>query len=87
MDKQKLVGGIAVLALIAGGLLTCFTPGGFLQAKPEERTVVDTPLVDVRVTSQEEQPGLVSPGPIAGFVLLGLGAVGVVAALAMKPQS
>jgi hypothetical protein len=88
MNKRKLVGGLAVLALIAGALLVCLAPGGFFQQAPENRTVVDTPVVRINVASEDEdQASLSSPGPVAGFVLLGLGAVGLVAAFAMKPQS
>jgi len=77
MDKRRLIFGLAVLLLIAGAALACFAPGGlFNRAK---LTSVDTPF-----GSFSKSEAVSSSGPVIGYVLLGLGGVGVVVGFALK---
>jgi hypothetical protein len=76
VDTRKLVFGLSVLLILAGILLALFTPGGLLNKQDDLTNLMGSFGLSVQRTS---------PGPIIGYVLLGLGAVGVVVAYAMKP--
>lgn len=79
MDKKRLVIGLSVLLMIGGLVLIGFAPGGFFN--PVASTIVDMPWLTVE-GKREVKLGM--PGPVAGFVLLGVGALGVVIGLALK---
>jgi hypothetical protein len=79
MNFKRLIGGLSFLTLFTGVLLLLFIPGGFLNPYPQ----VYVDLVGPRGIL----PGGVSldqPGHIAGFVLLGVGAVGFVVLWSLK---
>lgn len=78
MDKRRLVLGLGVLLLIAGALLACFTPGGLFSS--DGSPSIATPFGTFSVPGEKKS----SAGPIIGYVLVGVGAVGLVAAFAMK---
>lgn len=78
MDKRRLVLGLAVLLMVVGGVLACFTPGGLFNSSYEKS--LETPFGSVTVTGQKKS----SEWPIVGYVLLGAGALGLVLAFAMK---
>jgi hypothetical protein len=77
MDKRRLIIGLAVLFLITGTALACFTPGGFFNRRNE--AVAYTPFGKISIGENES-----TPWPIIGYVLLALGGVGAVIAFAMK---
>ena len=79
MDKRRLVLGLGVLLLIAGALLACFTPGGIFNTGGSE--VLATPIGTFTVPAERKS----SAWPVVGYVLLGVGALGLVVAFAMKP--
>jgi hypothetical protein len=83
MDKRKLIAGLAVLLLIAGVLVALFAPSGLLNPGVVKETI-DTPIATFTHTAR------VAPDsnlPILGYVLAGVGGVGLVVAFAMKPQA
>jgi hypothetical protein len=90
IDLTRLGQALAVLCLGAGLFLLCLTPGGFLnKTLPEDcRKYRDLPAYGVisRRLSCEERAyvELGNAGPVAGFVLIGLGALGLVVAYAKK---
>src|SRR5437868_5050597 len=77
MDTRRLIFGMAVLLLAVGFALAAFTPGGWFNRGASE--TFNTPFGSVTVTDEKS-----SAGPIIGYVLLGLGGVGLVTAFAMK---
>jgi hypothetical protein len=77
MDKRRLIFGLAALLLIAGAALACFAPGGLFNRV--NVTSVDTPFGSFSKTEV-----LSSSGPVIGYVLLGLGGVGIVVGFALK---
>jgi formylglycine-generating enzyme required for sulfatase activity len=79
MDSRRLVFGASVLLVVVGLLLASFTPGGWLN-RGGGGTTIDLPFGSVTLPGQEKS----SPWPLVGYVALGLGAVGLVAAFAMK---
>ena len=78
MDRRRLVLGLGVLLVVAGALLACFTPGGLFNSGGQE--TVSTPIGSFSFQGEKKS----SAGPIIGYVLLGVGAVGLVVAFAMK---
>jgi hypothetical protein len=84
MDLRKLVLGLTALALIGGLLLVCFAPGGLFNRGETEKAAVKTPLGSFEITAHESKS---SVWPTVGYVLLGMGAVGVVAFISMKSPS
>jgi hypothetical protein len=80
MDTRRLVFGLAMLLVIVGALLACFTPGGILNRGVVTQSV-DLPFVGSLTVRAE---GASSPWPIVGYVLLGLGGLGLVIAFAIK---
>src|SRR5262249_37168925 len=85
MDTKKLILGLSTLAVVAGLILVCFAPGGFLNRPQNQAVALDMPMLG-EVKLETNGPGLGSPGPVTGFILLGAGAVGFVVAWAMKPS-
>jgi hypothetical protein len=81
MDLRKLVLGLTALAILAGLLLVCFAPGGWFNRGRTEKSSVKTPVGSLEITTQEAQS---SVWPTVGYVLLGIGAAGVVASISMK---
>jgi len=79
MDKRKLVFGLGVLLIVVGALLALFTPGGLFNHGGSAAIVTPIGTLNVR----EEPRG--TAGPIAGYVLLGVGGLALVIAFAMKP--
>jgi hypothetical protein len=77
MDKRRLIIGLAALLLVAGAALACFAPGGLFNHA--NVTSVDTPF---GVFSKTE--ALSSLWPVIGYVLLGLGGIGIVVGFALK---
>jgi hypothetical protein len=80
MDKRRLVLGLSVLLLVAGLSLAAFTPGGFFNRVQTHS--VEVPFFGTMTVRGE---GATSPWPVVGYVLLGLGGLGLVLAFAMKP--
>jgi hypothetical protein len=80
VDNRRLVLGLSVLLLVAGIALACFTPGGFFNRQQEHS--VEMPFFGTMTVRGE---GATSAWPVAGYVLLGLGGLGLVLAYAMKP--
>jgi hypothetical protein len=78
MDMRRLLAGLGLALFLAGLVLACFTPGGWLNRGSTE--TVSSPLGSITVTVEKS-----SAGPVIGYVLLGLGAVALVGAFAMKP--
>ena len=84
MDLRKLVLGLSTLAIVAGLLLVSFAPGGWFNKGHTETAAVKTPVGSVEFSAHEAKT---SDWPTVGYVLLGIGGVGVVAFLSMKnPQ-
>lgn len=83
MDVRKLMLGLTGLCLVVGLLLVCFSPGGFFNRGRTERAEVKTPLGSLEFSTRESKS---SNWPTVGYVLLGIGAVGAVAYVSMKPQ-
>ena len=81
MDVRKLVFGLSGVALIAGLLLVCFSPGGWFNKAKTERAEVKTPIGSLEFSTQESKS---SNWPTVGYVLLGAGAIGAVAFVSMK---
>lgn len=81
MDLRKLVLGLTALAIVTGFLLVCFAPGGWLNRGKTEKAELKTPVGSLEFTTREAKS---SAWPTVGYVLLGIGAVGVVASLSMK---
>ena len=81
MDLRKLVFGLTALAIIGGLLLVYFAPGGWFNSGQTERAAVKTPVGLLEITAHETKS---SVWPTVGYVLLGIGRVGVVAFLCMK---
>ena len=81
MDLRKFMFGLTAIAIIAGLLLVVFAPGGWLNRGQTEKDAVNTPLGSLEITTREAKT---SPWPTVGYVLLGIGAVGVVTFIAMK---
>jgi hypothetical protein len=77
MNKRRLIVGLGALLLIAGAALACCTPGGLFNR--ESVTSVNTPF-----GSFSKSEAVDSPWPVIGYVLLGLGGVGIVVGLALK---
>jgi hypothetical protein len=77
MDTRRLLLGAGVLLLVAGLLLACLTPGGWLNRGTTQ--TLSTPFGSLSVTETKS-----SAGPVIGYVLLGLGGVVLVAAFALK---
>ena len=85
MDLRKLVLGLTALAIVAGLLLVCFAPGGWFNKGHTETAAVKTPVGSLEFTAHEAKT---SGWPTVGYVLLGIGGVGVVALISMKsPRS
>jgi hypothetical protein len=80
MDTRRLVLGLSVLLVVVGALLACFTPGGIFNRGVVTQSV-DFPFVGSMTVRAE---GVSSPWPIVGYVLMGLGGLGLVVAFAMK---
>jgi hypothetical protein len=79
MDKKRLLLGFAILFLLAGALLVCLAPGGLLhKTSASQGNIMGFEILG------EPAVHLGMPGPIAGFVLLGIGAVGLVFRFALK---
>jgi hypothetical protein len=78
MDKRRLILGLGVLMLVVGAVLACFTSGGLFNSGGSE--TVGTPFGSFSVPGEKKS----SAGPIIGYVLLGVGAVGLLVAFAMK---
>jgi hypothetical protein len=72
MDRRRLAFGLGFLLIVAGLLLAFFTPGGLFN-----RTMIGTPFGSFDI-------GESSPWPVVGYVLVGIGAVGLVIGFAMK---
>jgi hypothetical protein len=83
MDLRKLVLGLSALAIVSGLLLVCFAPGGWFNKGQTEKAALKTPVGSFEITAQEAKS---SDWPTVGYVLLGIGGVGVVAFLSMKPS-
>jgi len=81
MDLRKLVLGLTALAIIAGLLLVCFAPGGWFNRGRTEKTAVETPVGSLEISAHETKS---SVWPTVGYVLLGIGGVGVVVFVSMK---
>jgi hypothetical protein len=81
MDLQKMVLGLTTLAIVAGLLLACFAPGGWFNKGQTEKAAFKTPVGSIEITAQEAKS---SVWPTVGYVLLGIGGVGVVAFLSIK---
>jgi len=81
MDLRKLVLGLTALAIIGGLLLVCFAPGGWFNRGQTEKAEVKTPVGSVEITAHETKS---SVWPTVGYVLLGIGGVGVVALISIK---
>jgi hypothetical protein len=79
MDRRRLVLGLGVLLLVVGTLLAGFTPGGLFNAGGSE--TIGTPIGTFTVPGAKKS----SAGPVVGYPLMGAGALGLVAAFAMKP--
>jgi hypothetical protein len=79
MDKRRLVLGLGAVLLVTGALLAGFTPGGLFNAGGS--ATIGTPLGPFTVPGAKKS----SAGPVIGYVLMGVGALGLVAAFAMKP--
>ena len=85
MDLRKMVLGLTALAIVAGFLLVCFAPGGWFNRVHTETAAVKTPVGSLELTAHESKT---SVWPTVGYVLLGIGGIGVVALLSMKsPRS
>jgi hypothetical protein len=78
MNLRRLVCGLSVLLLVTGALLACFTPGGLFNDGGRE--TITTPIGSFSFQGESRS----SAGPIVGYVLCGMGAVGLVVAFAMK---
>ena len=65
LNLRRLLTGFSILFLLAGVLLLCFIPGGFLNQRWQPFT-------------GEHFVTLNEPGHVVGFICLGLGAVGFV---------
>jgi hypothetical protein len=78
MDTRKLVIGLAVVLAVIGLILALATPGGLLNR--QDTATVDFGFGALSVTGQKS-----SPWPIVGYVLLGVGVIGTVVGIAMKP--
>jgi hypothetical protein len=83
MDLRKMVLGLTTLAIVAGLLLVCFAPGGWFNKGQTEKAAFKTPVGSIEITAQEAKS---SVWPTVGYVLLGIGGVGVVAYLSMNPS-
>ena len=82
MSNQRLILGVCTILIAFGLLLICFAPGGFLNTEGGEGKI-DVPGVQITLEAKRG-PELSRPGPVAGFVLLGVGAVGLALAMAMQ---
>jgi hypothetical protein len=80
MDRRRLIGGLAVVVLLVGVLLALFSPRGAFNSGAV-RESLDTPIG----TFSRTVGGQSSPWPVVGYVLAGVGAVGLVVAFALKP--
>ena len=81
MDVRKLVFDLTGVALIAGLLLVCFSPGGWFNKAKTERAEVKTPVGSLEFSTQESKS---SNWPTVGYVLLGAGVLGAVASVSLK---
>jgi hypothetical protein len=79
MDTRRLLFGAGVLLIVVGLLLASFTPGGWFN-RGGGGTSIETPFGGITVPGEQKS----SPWPIVGYVVLGLGAVGLVVAFAIK---
>ena len=68
MDLRKMILGLTTLAIVAGLLLVCFTPGGWFNKGRTEKTALKTPVGSFEITAQEAKS---SVWPTVGDVLLG----------------
>ena len=75
MDWKRLITGLALLTLLTGVLLVCFTTGGLLNRFRGFQSIDD-------LTGHGIYLGF--PGPVIGFVLMGIGAVGLVVVFSIK---
>ena len=85
MDMKKMFLGLATLAMVVGIALVCFTPGGFLNRQNQSVAMAMPGFGEMRIDAGS--PGLGSPGPVTGFILMFLGAAGYVVAFSMKPST
>ncbi|HYT89864.1 MAG TPA: hypothetical protein VEL76_14235 [Gemmataceae bacterium] len=80
MNWKRLITGLSLLCLLTGVLLICFATGGFLNRThhPDfgrhDALTINGIFLDM-------------PGPVAGFVFLGVGAVGLVVVFSMNKPS
>ncbi|HWP59105.1 MAG TPA: hypothetical protein VNL14_14525 [Candidatus Acidoferrales bacterium] len=84
MDLRRLVLGLTAVALLAGLLLASFAPGGWFNKGEIEKAAVKTPVGSLEITTEQSKT---SAWPTVGYVLLGLGAIGVVTFLSMGSAS
>jgi hypothetical protein len=82
MVSQRAIVGVCVALMLVGLLLICFAPGGFLNTEGGRGTI-DVPGVQITLDA-DRGPELSRPGPVAGFVLLGVGVAGLLAGLMLK---
>jgi hypothetical protein len=82
MDTRRLVLGLSLLLVVAGVLVACFAPGGLWNRQSVTQSV-DVPFMGNLTVRSEGAPS--SWLAVVGWVLAGAGAVGMVAAFAMRP--
>ena len=81
MNRRRFVFGLAVVAIVAGALLACFSPGGlYNQARP---MTFSTPFGSIPVGRMEKT----SPFTVMGYSLLALGGIGGAVAFSLKPSA
>jgi hypothetical protein len=81
MDKRRLIFGSALLLIAIGLLLAAVTPGGWFNRDIASASIQ---LGSVSIQGFEERKS--SPWPTTGYVLMGVGGLGMVVAYAMKPS-
>jgi hypothetical protein len=81
MDKRRLIFGSALLLIAIGLLLAAVTPGGWFN-----RDIASSSIQFGSVTIEGFQERKSSPWPTIGYILMGVGGLGMVVAYAMKPS-
>ena len=81
MHRRRFVFSLAVLAIVAGALLACFSPGGILNQAPPMS--FSTPFGSIPLGPMERT----SPLPVVGYSLLALGGSGGAVAFSLKPAA
>jgi hypothetical protein len=82
MNRRVLIGGLGILAILVGVGLVCFAFGGFFNPVHHSTEVGFGPF---RISQPAgSSTDLTQPGPLAGCILMIMGAAGLVVAVALK---